>query len=71
MFGVHFRATASKTQTNWNQIKKNPIEGITFLSQMACSVILRNWVLASPEVSIQVRQAVLATAQTFGCSAKR
>ena len=67
MFGVHFRATASKTQTNWNQIKKNPIEGITFLSQMACSVILCNWVLASPEV----RQAVLATAQTFGCSAKR
>ena len=42
MFGVHFRATAPKTQTNQNQItqRKNPIEGLTFLSQMACSVIL-------------------------------
>lgn len=64
MFGV------PKTQTNQNQSKKDPSEGVTSLSQVACSVILHSWVSTSPEVLIQQQQLMLAIAQTPPCSAK-
>ena len=50
-------------QININKSEKYPIEGVTLLSQMACSVSLCNWVSTSPEVLIQAQQVVLATAQ--------
>ena len=40
------------------------MEGVTLLSQVACSVILCNWVLTSPGVLIQVQQVVLTPADT-------
>ena len=54
-----------------NQSKKDPHEGVTLLRQVAFSGILHKLVLTSPEMSIQVQQVVLATAQTPPCSAKR
>lgn len=49
---------------------KDPTEGVTFVSRVACWVILHNWISASSEVFIQVQQVMLASAQT-PCSAKR
>lgn len=63
---MYFRAIILKTQTNQNQIK-DPSEGVIFSSQVACSV---TWSFTSPEMSIQVQQNVLATAQTLPFSAK-
>ena len=54
-----------------NKSKKDPIEGVIFLSQMSCSVNLSYWVSISPEVLFQVQQVVLATTQTPPCSDKR
>ena len=36
------------------QTKEGPLKEVTFLSQMTYSMILYNWVSASPEVSIEV-----------------
>lgn len=50
--------------------EKDPSEGVTFLSHLACSVIC-SWVSTFPEVLTQVWQVVLSTEQIPPCSAKR
>jgi len=45
--------------------------GVNFLSQVPSSVILGSWVSVSPEVLIQLQQAVLAVAQAPPRSARR
>lgn len=64
-------ALQSHNPQNPNQSKKDPIEGVTLLSQMVCSVILCNWVSTSLKMLIQVQQMMLATAQIPSYSAKR
>ena len=64
MSRVHFGAMVPKIQTsqNQNKSKKDPVEGVTFSSQLACSVSSCNEVSTSLEVLIQVQQVELATA---------
>lgn len=50
--------------------ENDPAVRVTLWSQVACSVMLCNWVSASQEVLIQVQHVVLATAQTPPGSAK-
>ena len=59
MFGVHFEIIFANTLPNQNQLTQSKLEGVTFLSQVAYSVILHNWVSTFPEVLIQVQQEVL------------
>lgn len=44
MFGVDFKAMVPKAQTNQNQIshRKDSMEGVAFLNQVVCPVILHN-----------------------------
>lgn len=53
MFGGHVRAMVSKTQTNQKQMKKNPYEGVTFLSQVAHSVILGNLIFFNGKLYLE------------------
>ena len=62
---MHFEIIFANTLPNQNQLTQSKLEGVTFLSQVAYSVILHNWVSTSPEVLIQVQQVVLAMAQTL------
>lgn len=57
MFGVHFEAMVSKTQTNQ---RKTPFRVI--LNQVACLMIC-NLISTPLEVLIHVQEVVLATAQ--------
>ena len=59
------------TNQSQNILKKDPSEGVTLLSQLACSVILCNWVSPFPKVLIQVYQEILVTTQTPPCSVNR
>lgn len=58
-------------QSKSNNSKKDPAEGVTFLSQMACSVILYNLVSTSPGELTQVQKMVLVVVQIPPYSAKR
>ena len=73
MSGVHFGAMVPKVQTSQyqNKSKKDPVEGVTFSSQLACSVSSCNEASTSLEVLIQLQLVMLVTAQTPPCSAKR
>lgn len=62
MSNVSFGAMVPRTQSDSSMSKKDPIEGVPFLSQLACVVVLRRWVSAFPEASIRAQQVVLATA---------
>lgn len=59
------------TNQNPTVQRKTPIEGVTFLRQMPCSVISCNSISTSSEVLIQAQLVVLATARAPPCSAKR
>lgn len=65
MSGVH-HGPQDPNQPESSTSRKDPVAGVTFLSQVAYPVILCVWSYApSPEVLIQGEQVVLATAQTF------
>ena len=51
MSGGLFGATGAQdpNQSKSNKSKEDPVEGVTFLNQVACSVILSNWVSNSRE----------------------
>lgn len=43
-----------------NKSKKDPIEGVIFLSQVAYLVFLCSWISSYLEISIQVQQVALS-----------